>query len=500
MKKIFLIAAIVAFLNCFEASAVTVSTTEGGLSGVVTDNSVTELVVTGDIDARDLKFIAENMSGLTVLDLSGANIKAYKGANPCFGDQTEYVANQLPAYCFFGKDYVTVKLPETLKCVGEGAFAGCRKLAVLALPAELDSISRYAFNSCDALAELVLPSGLEKVGTGAFSRCAGLKKVDLSALSTECELGVNLFSNCIALETAVLGNKLTAIPAGAFAGCSALKKVDLGTTPALKTIGEEAFVSSGLTAFDFESCTALTTIGRWAFANVQLAEVVLPASVESIGEGVFFYNSALKSIELPSKVTEVSDFVLAGCDAMNNGVAVGESVTTVGRYAMADAKGLVSITLPVTLTYVGTHAFENNTGLTEMTVAATEVPELGEDVFSGINQIGVKLKVPEESVSQYKAAEQWKEFDVVGDMSTIEASVVASNEIKAYFIEKLLNVEAAMSIASLNVYDVNGVLLVSCEPKAEKVQVDMSGMGGNLYVVSVRLENGNLSTIKLIRH
>lgn len=499
MKKGILVAAISALLGCANAMAATVTAVAGGLSGAV-DKTATELTVTGDIDARDLKFIAEEMTALVSLDLSNVSIKAYKGLTPCFGDKLEYSADHLPEYCFIGKNYTSVKLPATLKYIGEGAFAGCRNLADLSLPAELDSIGRYAFNSCDALTALVLPAGIEKVGTGAFSRCIGLKNVDLTALSETCELGVNLFTNCSALETATLGNKILSIPAGAFAGCESLSKVDLGTNPSLKVIGEEAFVSSGLTAFDFENCTNLVTLGRWAFANVQLSGIVLPASVESIGEGVFFYNTALKEIELPSKVVEVSDFALAGCESMSEGVVVGESVATIGRYALADAKGTVSISLPASLTYVGTRAFENNTSIAEMTVAAKAVPELGEDVFSGVNQPAVKLKVPENSVSQYKAAEQWKEFDVVGDMSTIEESIVSTSEIKAYFVEKILHVDASEVISSVNVYEANGVLLASCEPKADKVQIDMSAMAGSMYVVAVRMECGRLNTIKLIRH
>lgn len=469
----------------------------GELSSAVEDKSADRLVVKGVIDARDLKFIAEEMTSLETLDLSGAQIVAYKGGLPCFADVLEYDADVLPMYCFFDKEYTSVALPEGLKYIGEGAFAGCDRLASVTFPASLDSIGKYAFNACKAVSSVFLPEGVEKVAAGAFSRCTALKTADLSALSAECVLDANIFAGCTALESVNLGKSMVKVPAGAFAGCTALQSVAVGEDSALESIGEEAFVSSGIAAFDFASCSKLKVIGRWAFAGTALTDVALPASVETIGEGAFFCNTALQGITLPSAVTEVSDFVLAGCSSLTD-VKVGQNTTSIGRYALGNTR-MVSLNLPVSLTYMGDRAMENNTSLEAFEVQASVVPELGEDVFEGINQSTVALTVPEESVLLYQAADQWKEFKIVGDVSTVEESIGINDAVRAYFSDHILCVEAGITLTRVNVYEPGGVLLVSCAPASETAHIDMSSMGGSFYIVTVRLENGKMQTIKLIR-
>lgn len=447
----------------------------GELRNVVTDKSVTELTVQGEIDVRDLKFIVEELSNLECLDLSGAEIVAYKSSVPYFSDVLEYPANELPDYCFFDKNYKSVVLPSSLSYIGEAAFAGCDNLTKVVCPENLDSIGNYAFSSCDGLEGVTFNAGIEKIGIGAFAKCAKLKSLDLSVIGSTCNFGKGVFAGCISLESVNMGDQITDIAANMFAGCTMLKTINLGTNPTLKSIGEDAFASTGLTAFDFSVCTQLKVIGRWAFAGVQLAEIVLPASIESIGEGAFFYNESLKDVAVPASVTKVEGYTFNGNTS------------------------LATISLPATLVYVGTRAFEDNTGMTNITIEAENVPELGENVFAGVDQPNVELKVPNESVLMYKWAEQWQEFNIIGDISTIEDFIVEENAIKVSFEDKILNVISNNEILQVMVYEPNGVCLVSAKPLSESVQIDMSTMGGHVYVVYVKLKNGKEKTFKLVR-
>lgn len=497
MRKICLIL-ILGIMGCAGVSALNVtSNTAGALGLSVSDKTATELTVTGVVDVRDIKFIADEMPNLKTLDLSAVQIVGYTGKTVYFADALEYDDNELPEYCFFDKNYEAVSLPSSLKYIGKCAFAGCDRLASVTFPTALDSIGDYAFNSCEALTSVVLPQSVVVVAKGAFSRCIGLKTVDLSVQSAECVWGDNVFANCTALESVILGNKIANIPAGMFAGCTSLEKVDLGENPALSSIGEDAFISTALATFDFEACTRLKVIGRWAFGGTQLAGVTLSASVESIGEGAFYYNTALKGITLPSGVTELSDFVLGESGALVEGVSVGSKTASIGRYAFSGSK-MATISLPSSLVYIGDGAFADNTAMTEMKVYAQNVPELGEDVFAGMEQSSVRLRVPEESVILYRAAEQWKEFDIYDPNSGIE-DLMTSDNLKIYFSDKVLNIVADKNISLIRVYEPGGVMLVSSAPGVERVAVDMSGMAGCLYVVSVQLENGKTKTVKLIR-
>ena len=70
MSKIMPIVALIALAPW--ASAIEVTTTPGQLSSQLDDTSVTELTVSGEMDARDFQFIANELSSLTSIDLSRA--------------------------------------------------------------------------------------------------------------------------------------------------------------------------------------------------------------------------------------------------------------------------------------------------------------------------------------------------------------------------------------------------------------------------------------------
>ena len=50
------------------------------------------------------------------------------------------------------------------------------------------------------------------------------------------------------------------------------------------------------------------------------------------------------------------------------------------------------------------------TGLTQLESKATEVPELGDSVWYGVEQSTVRLKVSPQSLAEYRAAAQWCNF------------------------------------------------------------------------------------------
>lgn len=476
MKKGFLILALSIVISSFNAFALSVSTSVAGeLSNLISDKDVTELVVSGSIDVRDIKFIAEEMQALKSLDLSNAQIVAYSSNIPYFGDVIEYEENMLPAYSFFDKDYVSVKLPSSLSAVGESAFAGCDELIAVTLPSGLITVGDYAFSSCSALRDISIPQSVKNIGKGAFTHCSSLLVMDLSMLEGDCAIGENVFANCTALERVILSNKTVDIPNGTFAGCLELKSVEIGENSMLESIGEGAFETTALPSFAFESCANINNIGDWAFSNAQLQRAYIPVGVKTLGEGAFFYNYQLEDVVIPQNVSELEAFVFAG------------------------ATSLRDVVLSDEMTRIGSYAFENNIGMTEMTVYAVTVPELGENVFDRMNQSSVLLKVPAESVESYKSADQWKEFNVSGDMSTLEESVDAGHSIKINIFNEKLYVSASEKIKLIDVYEPGGLLLVSSMPCAETATIDVSEAGANVYIIAVQLESGTHKTVKLVK-
>lgn len=93
-----------------------VETASGKLSTVIGEDavSVTELSLTGTMDARDFKYISDSMPQLSVLDISGVTIEEYSDREPLFANFTYYPAGELPKYSLMGKPLTSVSLPSTL--------------------------------------------------------------------------------------------------------------------------------------------------------------------------------------------------------------------------------------------------------------------------------------------------------------------------------------------------------------------------------------------------
>ena len=97
---------------------------------------------------------------------------------------------------FYDAKLRTVTLPNSLRAIGQSAFAGCKNLTDVALPEGLEVIKDTAFRDCDSLAELALPSTLLAVGARAFG--PGLKR--LVILSENVIFSPDAFKQAKSLE------------------------------------------------------------------------------------------------------------------------------------------------------------------------------------------------------------------------------------------------------------------------------------------------------------
>ena len=73
-----------------------------------------------------------------------------------------------------------ISLPETVVCIGEGAFRGNKTLeTVVSSHGNLREIGKLAFNGCTALKSVRFAKGLVSIGDMAFGCCSQLSSVEL---------------------------------------------------------------------------------------------------------------------------------------------------------------------------------------------------------------------------------------------------------------------------------------------------------------------------------
>jgi phosphodiesterase/alkaline phosphatase D-like protein len=184
-------------------TTISVVSTAGGLLTAITTAggdlaTVTNLTITGTIDARDFKAMFDNMTLLAVLDMSAATIAAYTDT-----EGTMYPANEIPKNAFKQKYSLTsLIMPATITSIGSYAFYYCLGLTgSLIIPSSVTTIGDWAFFCCPFLNTLVLEGSLTSVGAAAF---AGFDFTTLS-ISASCtsivsSFIVNKFFNVITLD------------------------------------------------------------------------------------------------------------------------------------------------------------------------------------------------------------------------------------------------------------------------------------------------------------
>ena len=112
-----------------------------------------------------------------------------------------------------------------------------------------------------------------------------------------------------------------------------------------------------------------------------LRQVVLNEGLETIGGCSFPKCETLERITLPSTVTEIGSNAFNCCSNLKE-VVLNDGLETIGGYAFANCRSLESITLPSSVVEIGSMAFRNCFRLSEV-VCSERLPEIKSFTFDG---------------------------------------------------------------------------------------------------------------------
>ena len=177
----------------------------------------------------------------------------------------------------------------------------------------------------------------------------------------------------------------------------------------------------------FHFGTQNNVLGNSLFAGCdKLEKVILPESLTSIGEYVFWYCLNLKSFEVPTNVTSIGeDFIFGPHKITEISVKAGNTVfsmvgnkkglmlgtklllgcsdteipastTIIGANAFAYCEGLTTVTLPASVTTIERDAFLSS-GLTSITLSSA-LTTIGSSAFSGCSGL-TSLTIPKSVTS-----------------------------------------------------------------------------------------------------
>lgn len=110
----------------------------------------------------------------------------------------------------------------------------------------------------------------------------------------------------------------------------------------------------------------MTVVAERAFFGCNsLLEVKLNEGIQKIGESSFGSCGSLQSITLPSTLTEIGSYAFNGCTNLSE-VVTNEGLKKIGRWAFEDCSSLQTISLPSTITEIDKYAFSGCSSLREV--------------------------------------------------------------------------------------------------------------------------------------
>lgn len=318
-----------------------------------------------------------------------------------------------------------VEFPSTLKTIDKKGFSSYRGFR-LDLPDSLEYIGEEAFSYFSVETDLIIPEGVKKLGPGAFSAASRLQRVFLPS-SLE-KIGDNCFSRSPITYVYMEGLELPEISDTAFDKCEYLRDIDLNEKcTKQQMLDVQALVDAqGLECRVWRNQNTEVEYAHFSVEELpddpsklyltgyeKEAAKVRSYDTYTIGEEdkgvVGIADGALKGDQTITyfAVPHNDEFVYVGKEAFADSIVehvdLFDSVTSIGAEAFRNCAQLKEITIPASVTEIGSRAFAG-TSLSEFVIPAN-IPVNGE-ALEGIELSNIRLSADatDEQVAEWSAA------------------------------------------------------------------------------------------------
>ena len=333
---------------------------------------------------------AEKLSQITMSDnITSIGNYAFNGTVSLTSVLFSNKLTEIGANAFYGSGISSIDIPNSVTSIGSYAFSNS-SITTVKIGDGVLSLPAYTFYGCAKLNEVVIGTGVTEISSCAFQDCSSLVSV---VIGTNVEtIDQNAFSGCSSLESLTVPASVTQISNYAFNSCTSLKNLRFDDGEETLNLGYKSYenysIGEGLFAdcpletlylgrnidyIDYSSSNSFdlrpSFYGYSAFYDQpSLANVTIGATVTELPAYLFYKNTAIASMNLPS-VRNIGERCFYGCSKLSV-LTFGNALETVGDYAFYDCGNLTNLSFPDATTSIGNHAFYNCQSVTQISIGA----------------------------------------------------------------------------------------------------------------------------------
>lgn len=251
-----------------------------------------------------------------------------------------------------------ITIPNSVTSIGRYAFRGCKDLRYPTIEAKLTTFPDGIFGGCTNLKEIVLPKTLTSIGWMAFYDCTSLSWIYSESVESP-SLGANVFDN-------VPKSCILRYPEGSFDSYDSWSKY-----LTLEKFRVDDIYYEVLPNVNGGNSVIVSSNHEGYVGDIIIPEEITYSNktytVSMLDFRAFQYDKELKSVILPSTITEIPSSAFAHCIGLTT-IEIPESITTIG-YNAFEGSGLISITIPGSVRTIGSYAFWLCENLEELVIS-----------------------------------------------------------------------------------------------------------------------------------
>ncbi|MBR2360927.1 MAG: leucine-rich repeat domain-containing protein, partial [Bacteroidaceae bacterium] len=256
----------------------------------------------------------------------------------------------------------SVKLPTTLRCIGQYAFMNCSSLTEIEIPNSVEMLGYDAFAYCSSLSSMIIPAKVNSIGSDVFYGCNNLHLLHCEAVEAPSCDG-NLNSN-IRVVYVPVGSGSSYRSASYWKNYIIVDGEGVSVTVNVETPGTlgELVLAQTENLSDVNYLTVTGLLDSDDIYNIQnrmpnLLTVDLSGTdMTSLPDDMFYQRYALQNVVLPSGLKSIGQSAFYQCYSIQN-MELPTTLTTIGSSAFCDCNNLTSVEIPTGVTQLSNSAF-----------------------------------------------------------------------------------------------------------------------------------------------